>query len=284
MIYNKLYNIILAKSYNQFIVWWFIIFQFYEIIWMFTIYSFLGWCVEVSFAACKTGKFVNRGFLNGPVCPIYGFGATIVIVCLSPILDNIFILFIGSVLLTSILELITGFLLEKIFQQKWWDYSNAKFNIGGYICLRFSVIWGVACTFTLKIVQPLVYGIINIIPDLIGEIVVYSLQIILIIDFIVTILSIQKLNKRLKLLNDIAQKLKYMSNTVGESISEKSINLSGKITPIRHNINEELIEKYKDLLNKNIKSHNRLMKAFPNLKSQNYHSILKILKDIHAKN
>lgn len=251
---------------------------------MFTIYSFLGWCVEVSFAACKTGKFVNRGFLNGPVCPIYGFGATIVIVCLSPILDNIFILFIGSILLTSVLELITGFLLEKIFQQKWWDYSNAKFNIGGYICLRFSVIWGIACTFTLKIVQPLVYGIINIIPDLIGEIVVYSIQIILITDFIITILSIQKLNKRLKLLNDIAQKLKYMSNTVGESISEKSINLSEKITPIRHNINEELIEKYKYLLNKNIKSHNRLMKAFPNLKSQNYHSILKILKDIHAKN
>ena len=258
-------------------------YQLYEIIGMFIIYSFFGWCIEVSFAAFKLGKFVNRGFLSGPVCPIYGFGATTVVICLNPILNNILILFIGSVLLTSLLELVTGFALEKAFQQRWWDYSNTKFNIGGYICLKFSVLWGMACVFILKVIQPLIYGFISIVPDIIGKFTVYTFQIILITDFIITVLSVQKLNRRLKLINDIAQKLKNMSNTVGESISEKSINLSENITLIKHNINEELGEKYKELLNKNIKSHNRLMKAFPNLKSKNYHSILEVLKDIHLK-
>ena len=114
----------------------------YLTLWIFFVYAFLGWCTEVGYAALRTGRFVNRGFLNGPVCPIYGFGMVIVLFTLEPLAENILLLFLGSVVLTSALEWITGLVLEKLFHQRWWDYSDEPFNVGGYICLRFSLMWG----------------------------------------------------------------------------------------------------------------------------------------------
>lgn len=113
--------------------------NFYELVWIFIIYAFIGWCTEVSYAALDRGIFVNRGFLNGPYCPIYGCGVVIVVAALTPLKDNLLILFAGSFLLTSILEYITGFILEKVFHNKWWDYSNKPFNLHGYVCLKFSI-------------------------------------------------------------------------------------------------------------------------------------------------
>ena len=87
----------------------------YSFLWIFFIYAFLGWCTEVSFAALKTGHFVNRGFLNGPVCPIYGFGVVIVLRFLEPLKGSFPLLFLGAVVLTSALEWLTGLGLEKLF-------------------------------------------------------------------------------------------------------------------------------------------------------------------------
>ena len=116
----------------------------YQLLWIFFLYAFLGWCTEVSYAALRTGKFVNRGFLNGPVCPIYGCGVVVVLAGLEPLKGNFVLLFLGSVVLTSALEWATGFVLEKLFRQRWRDYSDKPFNLGGYICLEFSVMWGFA--------------------------------------------------------------------------------------------------------------------------------------------
>lgn len=84
-----------------------------ETLWLFLIYAFLGWCTEVAFAAVTRGKFVNRGMANGPICPIYGFGVLAVLFCLQPFRGNFFLLFLGSVVVTSLLELVTGWALEK---------------------------------------------------------------------------------------------------------------------------------------------------------------------------
>ena len=86
----------------------------YEVTWMFFFYAFLGWCAEVAYAAVRRGKFVNRGFLNGPVCPIYGFGLVTVILLLSPLSEKLVLLFLGSVVLTSTLEFLTGWVLETL--------------------------------------------------------------------------------------------------------------------------------------------------------------------------
>ena len=95
----------------------------------FFIYAILGWCVEVIHAALARGKFENRGFLNGCWCPIYGVGVVLVLLCLTPININVFVLFIASLILTSVLEFIVGLILEKLFKTKWWDYSKEHFNI-----------------------------------------------------------------------------------------------------------------------------------------------------------
>lgn len=117
---------------------------FYELLWYFAIYSFLGWCMEVVFCTVRTGKLVNRGFLNGPVCPIYGFGMVIVLAVLGRFSDNVALLFFGGMALTSALELAGGWALKRFFHTTWWDYSDKPMNLGGYICLQFSLAWGCA--------------------------------------------------------------------------------------------------------------------------------------------
>lgn len=118
-------------------------FSLYQILAFFLIYSCLGWCLEVIYAAVSTGQLVNRGFLNGPVCPIYGFGMVIVLFTLSPLANNLLLLYLGGVILPSVLELVGGWALYKLYHTRWWDYSDFPFNIGGYICLEFSLLWGV---------------------------------------------------------------------------------------------------------------------------------------------
>ncbi|MEG0962162.1 MAG: hypothetical protein RSF88_04780 [Lachnospiraceae bacterium] len=194
--------------------------SFYEITWIFLIYAFLGWCTEVAYAALCTGKFVNRGFLNGPVCPVYGCGMLLVIVILTPLKEHFLILFIGSLLLTTGIEFVTGFLLEKIFHNQWWDYSKEPFNICGYVCLKFSILWGLACTFIMDIIHPTIYSIIKLVPKIPGIVLLAIFCIVFGIDIIITVSSILKFNKNLKLLDEIADKLKVVSNGIGENIYE----------------------------------------------------------------
>lgn len=136
----------------------------YELLCFFVIYSVLGWCLEVCFCTINTGQFVNRGFLNGPVCPIYGFGMVIVLVALTPLAHSLPVLFVGGALLTSALELAAGWILKKVFHTSWWDYSDVPFNLGGYICLKFSLAWGVAVVAVMKGVQPAVAALVRAVP------------------------------------------------------------------------------------------------------------------------
>ena len=190
----------------------------YQALWIFIIYAFLGWCSEVAFAAVNKGKFVNRGFLNGPVCPIYGVGMLIVVLCLWSLRDRPLLLFLGSALLTTALEFVTGFVLERFFHDKWWDYSDKPFNIMGYVCLKFSIFWGLACTFIMLIIHPIIYGFIRLIPHIVGVVLLVIIMTGFVIDVAVTVSTIVKFNRRLKVMDDIAAKIKVLSNQIGENI------------------------------------------------------------------
>lgn len=190
----------------------------YEVVWIFLVYAFLGWSLEVAFAAFHSGEFVNRGFLNGPVCPIYGCGVLLVVVALTPLQQNVSLLFLGSFVLTSAIEFITGFLLEKLFHNKWWDYSERKFNICGYICPLFSVLWGLGCTLVLKVFHPIIYKGIRLLPKLPGAIILAVFCIVFAVDLSITVASILKFNERLRLLDEIAGKIKVISDEIGENI------------------------------------------------------------------
>ena len=128
--------------------------QIYYLMLYFFVYGFLGWCTEVAYATTKQRKFVNRGFLNGPICPIYGVGVTVVVYFLTPYKDNLILLYALSTVLVTVLEGLTGYLMDKIFHHKWWDYTNQPLNIGGYVCLIFSLVWGVACVLIVRVIHP----------------------------------------------------------------------------------------------------------------------------------
>ena len=164
----------------------------------FFIYAFLGWCTEVAFAAFKERRFVNRGFLNGPICPVYGFGVVAVIHFLTPLRSNLLLLYLGSAILVTAIEWLTGFILEKVFHNKWWDYSNMPLNLNGYVCLLFSLIWGVFCVFIVDVFHPLIDTLLSHIPFLVGIILVCILVIAGLADLYVTASGILKLNKRLE--------------------------------------------------------------------------------------
>lgn len=291
--------------------------NFYEFVWIFIIYAFVGWCVEVAYAALDTGKFVNRGFLNGPYCPIYGFGVVIVVGLLTPLKDNRLILFAGSFVLTTVLEFITGYILEKVFHNKWWDYSDKPFNIKGYICLKFSILWGLGCTFIMDAFHPMIYRIITWIPFIPGVIILCIIASVFAVDCCITVSTILKFNKRLKLMDDMAASIHKLSDEIGENIydnvtgiiekseefKENHPELLEKIAETREDIEElpektrerfveakedvaekrrqlaELTERYEKLLAEKNAGFRRLLLAFPDMISRENNEMLNKIKN-----
>ena len=135
-----------------------------DLCYLFFIYSFLGWCMEVCFSAFSRRQFVNRGFVNSPVCPIYGFSAVLFAVFLPELTDRPFFLFLGGMLLASMLEYATGMLMEKIFHKKLWDYSDIRYNLSGYVCLRYSLLWGLLALGTMLFANPVLCELLRRIP------------------------------------------------------------------------------------------------------------------------
>jgi len=131
----------------------------------FITYSFIGWLMEITYMFFTEGTFINRGFLYGPFCPIYGFGALLLIIFLKPMKHNALWIFFASIILTSVLEYFTGLLLESAFGKTWWDYSDQRFNIGGKICLRNSLIWGAFSVLFIYFLQPVVSRIVCRLPS-----------------------------------------------------------------------------------------------------------------------
>ena len=228
--------------------------------------------MEVSYQAVKTGKFINRGFLNGPLCPIYGFGALGVIYFLKDLeKTNKLYLFFGSIFIATALELVGGFLLEKIFHKKWWDYSEMRYNIGGYICLEFSVIWGLACFSLYEAVHPLV---VKLFAFLNPKFIFYAnliLLIIFVVDMAQTILTLVGLNKKFKKLQAASEDIREVSDDIGKHVYDRTMSIKEKREELANRPRLKEIEAKRakiraDLINKFDKmSERRLIKAFPNL-------------------
>ena len=166
----------------------------------FLIYSLVGWIYETILCSVRERRFVNRGFLNGPYCPIYGCGALIDIFLLRPFTNPV-VIFFSSMVLCSILEYITSYLMEKIFKARWWDYSNMKFNINGRVCLLGALVFGAMSLLLVKFLHPLVVRLVDMIPPLALKIAVPVLAAGFIADFVVTVIGLSGLNARLREFN-----------------------------------------------------------------------------------
>lgn len=246
----------------------------YQSIWVFFIYGFIGWCVEVIYYAVIMGKFINRGFLNGPICPIYGLGVLIVALCLDPVKESLILLFLGSILLTSALEFVTGFILERFFNDKWWDYSNQPFNLCGYICIGFSLVWGLSCVMVVEVIYPLSERAIALIPETTGIVVLSILGALLITDIVITLIETLKLKKTLTVLTNAEKGIRIVSDGIGSVLAGGTLSAMEKLE-----IGKEAVGQRKAKALESLSAvQTRLLNAYPRLADGKYREVFGRLK------
>lgn len=149
---------------------------------LFMLYSFLGWLFEIVVVYFYTKKIVNRGFLVGPVCPIYGCGCILIILLLEKYVHDPLALFVMSLFICSILEYFTSYVMEKLFKARWWDYSDKKININGRICLENCLAFGFLGLILVYFINPFCYGLIASLPKILLIVLDCILLILYIID------------------------------------------------------------------------------------------------------
>lgn len=213
---------------------------------LFLIYSFIGWSIEVANSLIIEKKFVNRGFMLGPYCPIYGFSAIIMIFYLERYVDNILTVFFLAVVVCSIMEYIVSYIMEKLFNARWWDYSTRKFNINGRVCLTNAFLFGLLGVLLVYLINPVLRNLLLKANTTFLTIISIILLIGFLTDFIISM--------------NVTYKLK---NTVRKIKKDSTEEISTKV--------KEIIES--KLLNR------RILKAFPDFKE----NITKELRELKNK-
>lgn len=234
----------------------------YTLFLYFFIYCILGWITEVLYCRLSLGKWTNRGFLYGPYCPIYGFGGIMVIIFLRPFIATPPLIFLLAFFLTTLLEYVTSYAMEKLFDAKWWDYSHLPLNINGRVCLLNSVLFGILGLFVTYIIHPYVQSLVIKIPVEYLEYIFLSILLLLTIDLMATLNTVLNLKSKLKYLHEIKDKIHEKANSSVQ--------------------NSELIkqlEEFKlDFINKKDMLKNRLIDAFPNMEMPKFSDSFEELK------
>lgn len=236
---------------------------------LFIVYSVIGWVCEIVYCSVIEKKFVNRGFLMGPLCPVYGFGAILVIFLLKPFSGNIFYLFTMAVVVTSTLEYVTGWALETIFRTKWWDYSQFRFNIHGRVCLLNSLLFGAMGVIGVRFLHPAVTYALGFIPGNSVDAIALALAAVLCVDIAITLRALVDLRHKLSALASFLESVKE-SIDVREWFNE--LDLSGSLERLREKANIDssgAVHKMAALFEGLIRSPigvSRLLSAFPTLR------------------
>ena len=274
----------------------------YIVLEYFLVYSFLGWCTEVAYQAVKKGEVINRGFLNGPVCPIYGFGVLAVFRMLEAAGEgslpeqNAFKVFCFGVVLATAIELFGGWLLDRLFHARWWDYSDRPFNLHGYICLEFSIIWGLGILLVVRGVNPAVTHALGLVPVRVGWILIAVFMIVFTADVMISIMVMTGLNKRMAEIDEMREKMRVVSNDLSERIGTRAIDTAQHIdeakvqaslakTEARVRVDQKRDEyeaRRRDLIARIRASRHfgagRLLRAFPEMKHRDYPDLIEMIR------
>lgn len=206
---------------------------------LFLIYSFLGWLMETTIKSIGAKKFVNRGFLIGPCCSIYGYGALLITFLLKNYTRDPVVLFFMAVIICGILEYVTSYVMEKLFHARWWDYSSKKYNINGRVCLETIIPFGILGLIIMYIGNPFFLSYLNELP----EIAIHILSGILLVIYIVD--------------NILSFKVVFnLRSAVSKSYQE-----------IKDNT-EEISEKVRQMMRQRSILHRRFINAFPGLEAK----------------
>lgn len=235
---------------------------------IFIIYSIIGWLIEVILNLISNGKFINRGFLIGPYCPIYGVGSLTMTFLLSKYENNLIILFGMSMLICTFLEYITSYVMEKLFKARWWDYSDEKFNLNGRVCLKNSVLFGLAGIVLIKFANNFFFRLINDLSFNGKQIIFFGILIIFIVDAIISYIIIHNFEKLAS--NYTKDSTEEISTKVSNAIDEYKEKIASELKELANIISLKISSfretKTNDLrirLSKKSYFYRRLVKAFP---------------------
>jgi cardiolipin synthase A/B len=273
--------------------------EFYYLFYIFILYSIFGWIYESTLVSFQKRTFVNRGFLIGPIIPIYGCGALAIYLALWEERSNLWIVFFAGMVLATALEFFTSLVMELIFHTRWWDYSTHPLNINGRISLFVSLFWGALSILMICIFHPAINRVIELIPRRAGEIIGYVVIPLFLADSVTTIISTLKLEQILNKLNGLRNDMleyfttkKIFATGEGWIARLNDVRMMGLFTEARSSIDEwvcnqrnivstgktelkefrpeieaklkEFFRRYQSI--KALKTHIRLLKAFPSMK------------------
>ncbi|MGN0975515.1 MAG: putative ABC transporter permease [Gemmiger sp.] len=190
-------------------------YDLYQLLWLFFAYSVLGWAAETVVAAVRTHHFVSRGVFGGPVCCVYGFAAVLITLFLPELRGSWFFLFLGSAILSTGVEWAAARILEKIGRRKWWDYSGKRFNLDGYICLQYSVLWGIVGALCLEFVNPLLLTLYRMVPGTAAHILLWVAVVLICLDATGAVLTILGLGDRLPAAEEVNSRMLAVTVRMG---------------------------------------------------------------------
>lgn len=268
-------------------------YSLYQMYLLFCFWSFIGWCIEVVDMTLETGEYQNRGFLNMPICPIYGFGVLMIMVFFRPLSNTFVPLLIASTILCTSFEFFMGWGMEKLFHTRWWDYSHMKFNFMGYICLRNSLFFGFGCVLVVRVVEPIVENAVDAIPVKLGLVFIVIMSVLIVLDTSASIIAVKKLNDKIKRLDEISEIMLGVSVKTGMKLANGALKVKSTVYKIG-DVKDNVVEKVQDMSSANIEklkleyerlitekdaATERLVKAFPRMRSHTHGNALQLIKD-----
>ena len=249
------------------------------------IYSILGWCGEMIYCSAGQRKLCEkRGFLNGPVCPIYGHGALVVLLCLHGGCKNPLLTFLLGAVLTSLVEYITSFAMEKLFHMRWWDYSQYKFHLNGRVCLLNSTLFGLASVFLYHFANPPISAWL---AGLLASGAAVPLSLILLAvyltDIVLSVRGAIQLGGRLARLHaiygELSEKLESMTAEARQTVHTKLEERGGELTARLEAARQEAQQKLRALYDRQSLFERRLLRSFPTMRSIHYPEAMKKWKE-----
>lgn len=204
---------------------------FYRLVWLFFCYSFLGWLLETAIAALREKRYVDRSLLFGPVCIVYGLAGVVISIALRDLVDSWLFLFLGSAIYATVAEWLAGHWLYKLTRTRWWDYSDRKGNLDGYICLTASLFWGALGAVAVKWLIPMIGWLGNIVPPTLAHILLWILLAILAVDCLATSLTVAGTLHRLPQVEELSNRLAAVSVRLGTWVLKKTENRIQKAHP-----------------------------------------------------
>lgn len=252
----------------------------------FIAYSLLGWLGEVVYCFILDRRFTNRGFLHGPLCPVYGFGGLLVAYPLVHLASNAVALFFAAALATSILEYATGWALETLFSTKWWDYSRYRLQIHGRVWIVNSGLFGLAAVSATYFVQPGITLLLDRSSAFALHLATAALGVLFLADISLTLRTMVGFRLRLAALEDFVESLRE-NIAAHEWFNERD--LSGSLARIREKarlertvINERIVARLGTLLDRS-KSMRRLIRAFPTMRSRRHALQLELFQHLYRR-